>query len=93
MCAAEYLQVTLQSTGKSLQFVTAVESVKQSFQRLDQYQATLMMKDPPWPPNWVIRQKSMAIVHSTNSHPSDEIKKPNIWIKRFLISEIANVVW
>lgn len=33
----------------------------------------------------------MAIVHSTNSHPSDEIKKPNIWIRRFLISEITEL--
>lgn len=31
------------------------------------------------------------MVHSTNSHPSDEIKKPNIWIRRFLISEITKL--
>ncbi len=85
----KHLRVTDQSTGKSLQFVIAVESVKQSFHRLDQYQATLMIKEPPCPPIWVILQKSMAMVHSTNSHPSDVIKKPNIWMRRFLISEMA----
>lgn len=81
------LPVTLQRTGKSLQLVTAVESVKQSFHRLDQYQATLMMNEPPWPPIWVILQKSMAMVHSTKSQPSVEIRKPLTWIKRLFISK------
>ena len=33
----------------------------------------------------------MAMEQSTNSHPSDDIKKPSTWIRRFFISEITKL--
>lgn len=32
------------------------------------------------------------MVHNTNIHPNDELKKPNIWIKRFLIAKLKKCV-
>lgn len=80
-----YLLSTDQSTGKSWQLVTEVESVKQAFHRLDQYQATLMTAEPPMPPIDVTFQPSMAMVHATKIQPSTVIRKPQICITRIFI--------
>ena len=77
---------TDQSTGKSRQLLTAVESVKQDLHKLDQYQATVMMDVPPMPPMEVIFQPSMAIVQATKIQPSTVIKNPQIWTTRIFIS-------
>ena len=84
---------TDQSTGKSMQLVTAVESVKQARHRLDQYQATLMMLEPPSPPMVVIFQYSMAMVHATKIQPSAVKRKPKICTTRmFILTQIASGV-
>lgn len=80
-----YLPCTDHSTGKSLQLLTAVESVKQDLHRLDQYQATLMIEEPPEPPIELIFHPSMAIVQAIKIHPRTVIKKPQIWTTRIFI--------
>lgn len=74
-----YLPSTAQSTGKSWQLLTAVESVKHFLHKLDQCHATLMMAEPPIPPTEAIFQPSIAIVQATKIQPNTVIKNPQIW--------------
>lgn len=67
--------------------------MKQDLHRLDQYQATLMMEEPPIPPIEVIFQPSMAMVQAVKIQPRTVSRKAQIWTTRIFISKVGLESW
>lgn len=65
--------------------------MKQDLHKLDQYQATLMMEEPPMPPMEVIFQPSMAMVQAVKIQPRTVSRKAQIWTTRIFISSVRDL--